>query len=216
MKESFWVALGLSAGFLLLWGIVALGIMDTFDLSAVSAFRDPADLSRLVGPDWMHEMGGDLTALGSVDFLVLLTTAVIGYFALRGRWALAAYKGLAVGGGAIVSFGLKVIVSRPRPDPEAVAQVFTSSFPSGHAALSAVTFMTLGALMFRHEASASVRAYFIALAAAATIIVGLSRLYLGLHYPSDVLAGWLVGSAWGMFALGVSTKLFPELQKASS
>lgn len=189
--------------FVLLWMAVSFGLTDTADLWAVRLFRDPANMAALVGPAWLHEVGRDLTAVGSTVVLGTLTAAVFGYFMLRGRFGLAFYTLIAVGGGAAVSFGMKVVVGRPRPDLEAVAQVFTASFPSGHAALSAVTFLTLGALVTRTEPSRRLRYYYVGLATAATVIVGLSRLYLGLHYPSDIVAGWLVGAAWGALCLAV-------------
>lgn len=189
--------------FVLLWLVVSLGLTDAADLAAVRLFRDPANTATLVGPAWLHEVGRDLTAVGSTVVLGALTAAVLGYFLLRGRVGLALFTLVAVGGGAALSFGLKVVVDRPRPDLEAVAQVFTASFPSGHAALSAVTFLTLGALVTRTEPVRRLRCYYVGLATAATVIVGLSRLYLGLHYPSDIVAGWLVGAAWGALCLAV-------------
>ena len=105
---------------------------------------------------------------------------------------------VAVLGGTVISTLLKLGFDRPRPDIPHAARVFTASFPSGHAMLSAVTFLTLGALLTRVNADRRVKAYFMVLAVFLTIIVGLSRLYLGVHYPSDVLAGWCVGAAWAV------------------
>lgn len=198
--------------FVLLWLAVGFGLTDAADLAAVRLFRDPANMAKLVGPDWLHEVGRDLTAVGSTVVLGGLTAAVLGYFLLRGRVGLALFTLVAVGGGAAASFGLKVVVDRPRPDLEAVAQVFTASFPSGHAALSAVTFLTLGALLTRTEPVRRLRFYYVGLATAITVIVGLSRLYLGLHYPSDIVAGWLVGAAWGALCLAV-LGLMPQFEK---
>jgi undecaprenyl-diphosphatase len=189
--------------FALLWLAVGFGLTDAADLAAVRLFRDPANMATLVGPDWLHEVGRDLTAVGSTVVLGALTAAVLGYLLLRERLGLALFTLVAVGGGAAVSFCLKALIDRPRPDVEAVAQVFTTSFPSGHAALSAVTFLTLGALITRTEPSRKLRFYYVGLATAATVVVGLSRLYLGLHYPSDIVAGWLVGGAWGALCLAI-------------
>lgn len=201
-QRGIYIAVACSVLFALLWFAVGSGLTDAADLAAVRLFRDPADMS-LVGPAWLHEVGRDLTAMGSTVVLGSLTAAVLGYFLLRGYWRLALFTLVAVGGGATVSFGLKVLVDRPRPHLEAVAQVFTASFPSGHASLSAVTFLALAVLVTRTEPVRRLRIYYVGLAAAATVIVGLSRLYLGLHYPSDIIAGWLVGAAWGALCLAI-------------
>ena len=92
---------------------------------------------------------------------------------------------------------LKLFFERPRPDivPHA-ARVFTLSFPSGHATLSAVTYLTLGALLASLHEPLRFKIYFLSLAILLTIAVGISRIYLGVHYPTDVLAGWCLGAAW--------------------
>ena len=72
------------------------------------------------------------------------------------------------------------------------------SFPSGHAALSAVCYLTLGVLLAQTQASRTLRIYFIATAMVLTLLVGVTRIYLGVHYPTDVLAGWCFGIAWAL------------------
>jgi len=78
------------------------------------------------------------------------------------------------------------------------ARVFTTSFPSGHATLSAITYLTIAALLARSQSSPRIGVYFIVLAALLTILIGVSRIYLGVHYPTDVLGGWCVGAAWAL------------------
>ncbi|MDB5876513.1 MAG: phosphoesterase, partial [Ramlibacter sp.] len=87
------------------------------------------------------------------------------------------------------------------------AKVFTASFPSGHAALSAITYLTLAALLAKMTASHRVRYYFMAVAVALTCLIGVSRVYLGVHYPTDILAGWCIGSAWALMCWAVMTRL---------
>jgi undecaprenyl-diphosphatase len=110
-----------------------------------------------------------------------------------------------VGGGALLSTLLKLSFERPRPDlvPHAVA-VYTASFPSGHAMLSAVTYLTLGTLLARIQPRRRLRAYIVAVAVLLTLLVGTSRVYLGVHWPTDVLAGWCLGAAWAMLCWAVA------------
>jgi undecaprenyl-diphosphatase len=114
--------------------------------------------------------------------------------------------------GTVVSNTLKYMLARPRPDFVAhVVDVSTMSFPSGHAMLSAVTYLTIGALLARDQ-TFSIKVYVVAIAILLSVLVGISRVYLGVHYPTDVLAGWAIGGAWAciwwLIALG-----FPETDK---
>ena len=100
--------------------------------------------------------------------------------------------------GVMLSNVLKMVFNRHRPDVEASMHVFTASFPSGHATLSAVVYLTLGVLLAKSAPSGSLRSYFIGLAILLAFLVGVSRIYLGMHYPTDVIAGWCVGISWAM------------------
>jgi undecaprenyl-diphosphatase len=102
-------------------------------------------------------------------------------------------------GGLLLSSGLKAMVSRPRPDvvPH-LSIVYTSSFPSGHSMLSAVVYLTLGSLLAATTQQTVLRIYVLAVAVLLSVIVGVSRVYLGVHYPTDVLAGWVAGLGWAL------------------
>jgi undecaprenyl-diphosphatase len=193
-------ALFAAAGLILVFGLLAEEVMEgdtlAFDRAVIMAFRTPGDPTNIIGPPWVEEMGRDITALGSFAFLGLLTVAVVGYLLLIRKRAAAALVAVAVLGGSAISTILKMSFDRSRPELVLSARVFTASFPSGHATLSAITFLTLGALMTRLEDDRRVKVYLISLAVFLTILVGVSRVYLGLHYPTDVLAGWCIGSAW--------------------
>ncbi len=170
-----------------------------FDRLILLALRSPSDPNNPIGPRWLGEVARDITGLGSLVVLTGVTLAVAGYLALIGKWSDALLVLAAVGGGAALSTLLKLAFQRPRPDivPHAV-QVYTASFPSGHAMLSAVTYLTLGALLVRMQARRSVKAYVLTLAILTTLLVGVSRMYLGVHWPTDVLAGWCIGAAWAL------------------
>lgn len=170
-----------------------------FDAWAVRSMRRADDLSQPVGPKWLHEMGRDATALGGVGWLVSFTFAVTGYLWLAGKSHMATLLLVSSASGTAVAFGLKSLFARPRPDivPH-LSHVASSSFPSAHSMMSAVVYITLGALVASVVARRRLKAYILTLSLLLTVVVGLSRIYLGVHYPTDVLAGWMAGLVWAM------------------
>lgn len=186
-----------------LWGAaeiaaaVVAGSTNAFDESILLALRSPGDPSDPLGPLWFEEMMRDFTALGGTGVLAAVTLAVAGFLAVTGQRQAAALVILAVATGTMVSHGLKWGFDRPRPDlvPHGMT-VYSQSFPSGHAMLSAVTYLTLGALLARVQPRRAAKAYPLAVAALIVGVVGASRVYLGVHWPTDVLAGWAFGSLW--------------------
>jgi undecaprenyl-diphosphatase len=188
---------------LFIFGLVAQTVVEgkssAFDRSIILAFRDHGNPSAPVGPAWVQEAARDLTSLGSIIVLVIITLAISGYLFLARKQAAAGLMFVAVFGGIVLSDLLKFSFARPRPDivPPA-ARVFTTSFPSGHATLSAIAYLTIAALLARSQSSPRIGVYFIVLAALLTILIGVSRIYLGVHYPTDVLGGWCVGAAWAL------------------
>ena len=195
------VLLAVSAGSI--WAFVELadevqeGELRRLDEAILLALRNPQDASDPLGPGWVEELGRDFTALGGLGVLGLLTAAAVGFLLLTGKRRSALLVALAVGGGMIVSSLLKRGFDRPRPDlvPHETI-VYTASFPSGHATVSTVVYLTLGALLARTSESLPVKLYLLGLAVLLMLLVGLTRVYLGVHWPSDVLAGWAVGAAW--------------------
>jgi undecaprenyl-diphosphatase len=187
----------LGFGFIELADEVGQGSTQALDARLLLSLRNPADLTDPIGPGWLQESARDITALGGHVVLSLITLATAAYLIMTRRGGVALLVAASVGGGMIVSTLLKLGYERPRPDlvPHA-AKVYTASFPSGHAMLSAVVFLTLGALLARVHKPRRVKLFFLGLAVALTILVGASRVYLGVHWPSDVLAGWCVGAAW--------------------
>jgi undecaprenyl-diphosphatase len=157
------------------------------------------DITVPVGPAWLQAGWRDITALGSSAVLVLVTIAVAGYLLLRKQYRLLLLLILATAGGSILMVFLKDFFNRPRP-PFASAEVFTltSSFPSGHSMMSAVVYLTLGTLLARTSNQYRYKVYFISVAAVLAVLIGFSRVYLGVHYPTDVVAGWGFGLAWAL------------------
>jgi undecaprenyl-diphosphatase len=197
------VLIALAAGglfvFLQLTGEVLEGETRAFDEAILLMLRSADDPGTAVGPFWLSHAMNDITALGGTTVLSLMTILVIGYLLLAKRQGIAIFTFLSVVGGWLLSAGLKLGVARPRPDivPHLV-EVHDLSFPSGHAMLSAVTYLTLGALLSRAEPGRMTRIYTIGVAVFLTFIIGLSRVFLGVHYPTDVLGGWCAGATWAL------------------
>ena len=177
---------------------VVEGDTANFDHAITMLLRENGDFANPWGPVWLEEAGRDITALGSVSILALIVIATVAFLAMRRRSFTALFLTLAVLSGTLISNVLKELFNRPRPDVEAVARVFTASFPSGHSTLSAVVYLTLAALLIEAVPGRGARAYFIGVGIFLTVIVGISRVYLGVHHPTDVMAGWLLGTSWAI------------------
>jgi undecaprenyl-diphosphatase len=191
--------LGLVLAFAALAGRVLEGDTQEFDERVLAALRDPANPEAPIGPRWLHGAALDITALGSATVLGLTVVAVCGFLALQGLQRYALFVFVASVGGWLLNDTLKLLFSRPRPDivPH-LREVMTMSFPSGHALTSAAVYLTLGVLLMRVASRPLARYYCLGVAMLATALVGSSRVYLGVHYPSDVLAGWLIGLSWAL------------------
>jgi len=196
-------AIALTAASLVLLGQLTDEVLEgethAFDQAILLALRTAADPTDPIGPGWLEDMMRDITALGSLGVLTLMSLAVVGFLVLQGKRRTALLVAVAVGGGILVSTLTKLGFDRPRPDlvPHAT-RVYTASFPSGHAMMAAVTYLTLGALLARAQPQLRLKLYLIGLAATLTVLVGFSRVYLGVHWPTDVLAGWTLGAAWAL------------------
>lgn len=199
------------------WAFVELadevleGETRAFDRAVLEWFRMPDDLAQPRGPAWLLEAMRDVTALGSMTVLMLLIAAVTGFCLLAGnRQAMGIVLAASIGGLAASSL-LKSLLQRERPAvvPH-LTEVMTWSFPSGHSMMSATIYLTLGLLLARLVDRRRLKSYFIAVAISVTLLVGLSRVYLGVHYPTDVLAGWTAGAVWAVFSGLVLNWLFPR------
>ncbi|HEX2764332.1 MAG TPA: phosphatase PAP2 family protein [Allosphingosinicella sp.] len=185
--------------FLSLGSEVLEGETFAFDPWLLAGLRSTSDPSLPVGPAWLRSMMIDLTALGGVSVLTIITVIATGYLLAVRKYATASFLVAAVTGGALASTLLKTIYARPRPELVAhLVEVNSASFPSGHAMNSAITYLTIGVLLARAEQDRRVRIYLLTVAIALTLAIGFSRVYLGVHWPSDVIAGWCVGGTWAI------------------
>jgi undecaprenyl-diphosphatase len=201
-QEITWLLVGLSACvllfiFVLLAGEVMEGETQALDVRTLRALRTAADPSVSIGPAWLEFAFLDLTALGGMTVIGLVVCAVAGFLFLQGRRRTALIILFTTISGDLVGTAMKHLFARPRPTvvPH-LREVLSSSFPSGHAMDSAIVYLTLGAMLMRVADRRATKLYCLAMAALITLLVGVSRVYLGVHYPTDVIGGWILGFAW--------------------
>jgi undecaprenyl-diphosphatase len=151
------------------------------------------------GPWWLHEAAADITSLGGIAVLTLFAVVALGMLLILRKWLSALLLLIGLAGGVALSEGLKALFQRERP-PAAFQAVETlnASFPSGHALLSTVFYLTVAVMMTRAFPRRRLKAYVLGVGMVFALMVGMTRVYLGAHWASDVMAGWCVGAAWAM------------------
>lgn len=170
-----------------------------FDLYLLKALHPGENPANPAGPDWLDHAILDLTSLGSIAVLTTVALSAAGFLLLRGQAIRALELSVALAGGIVISETLKSVFERSRP-PEAyrAVEVINESFPSGHALLSTVVYLALGAMLTGATSRKPLKRYIMGVAIFLALLVGFSRVYLGAHWASDVLAGWCVGASWAL------------------
>jgi len=203
LQKEFLILFGCLFLLLFVWGGIELRdlfMVDRalqFDEWLLLSLRDADNPQYLFGPHWVDEAVRDITALGGPAVLTFMIAIVTIYLLLRKKYKSALLVAVVTVGGLLISLLLKDLFLRERPDIVPALMVETSpSFPSGHSMLSAVIYLTLGSLLSRIETNPKIRVYIISIAILTAIMVGLTRIMLGVHFPTDVLVGWIVGFFW--------------------
>ncbi|MCM2293736.1 phosphatase PAP2 family protein [Allorhizobium sp. BGMRC 0089] len=197
------LALTVLGGLLLAFAKISEDVVEeeshAFDRAILLALRLKDDPSMMIGPHWLALAMRDITSLGGFTLISLITLLSVLYLTAARQYRNAAIVTLAITFGALAERGLKLLFSRPRPEivPHLV-EVQTMSFPSGHAMMSAITYLTLGAMLARAQPTRRLRVFVILSGLLLTLLSGTSRVFLGVHYPTDILAGWTVGGAWAL------------------
>lgn len=210
-RREWPILLGLMVPAAAIWILLELadevreGSTAALDEALLLLFRNPLDRSDPLGPPWLQEMMRDFTALGGVGVLSMIVLAACGYLMLLRKKRAAVAVLLAVAGGVLISQLIKAGIDRPRPDlvPHG-SHVSTASFPSGHSMMAATVYLTLAVMLARVQPRWRSRSYLIGCAILIVMLVGVSRVYLGVHWPTDVLAGWSVGAGWAIGCWGAT------------
>ena len=191
------IVVGGTWSFLAIADNVSDGETQRTDERVLLSLRNADDLSQPVGPAWLLPVMRDVTALGGFAVLIFVTFVSLTFLWVDRRYRSLAFVSASILGGFALAIGLKAFFGRARPEiiPH-LTQAKLSSFPSGHSMMSAIVYITLGTLLSRLVHRKGVRVFVIAVPLFLTMMIGISRVYLGVHYPSDVLAGWSAGLAW--------------------
>ena len=190
-----------------LWGFfniaseVGEGDTKALDTHLLLMLRNAAEPSDPIGSQALQESMRDVTALGGVTVITLVTTVALLLFLMHRKLWHAGIFAATVTLAFVSSELLKDVYDRPRPDlvPHG-SYVYSSSFPSGHSTLSAAVYLTLAVLISSLEPNRATKRTVFTLAGVLVVGIGFSRVYLAVHWPSDVLAGWCLGAAWALAA----------------
>jgi undecaprenyl-diphosphatase len=207
------VALAAVAGLLLVLVWFGHEVLDgdtaEIDRAIMLAMRVPGHPEQPLGPHWLPSAVRDVTALGSSTVLTMVVAITACFLALQRRWRSTLLVLAATILGSLAVTLVKALIARSRPDLiDRLMEETSHSFPSGHAANSAIVYLTLATLLFPVVRGWRMRGFVLATAMLLVGAIGVSRVYLGVHWPSDVLAGWAFGSCWALLWWGVELKLF--------
>lgn len=187
--------------------LVVSGWSANIDNSVLLLLRNTGNSSIPVGPGWFLDFIQDISSFGSVTAVILITILTSGLLIIKKEYVLLNSFLTTIIGGGLIELLMKEIFSRPRPQIVShLVNVDTYSFPSGHSAISTIVYLALAFLIFKFEIKRSIKLYFLSSAIFLILLIGFSRIYLGVHFPSDVLGGWALGLTWISSRLMFSNK----------
>ena len=207
LQPALWLlALSLAGIALFIAAELLEGGSFAFDRTILLALRQPGHPDLPIGPAWLEQAAVDVSAMGGFTLITLFGGLGVAFLLALRRRMEAGWIGIALIGATLLSAGLKQWLHRPRPElvPH-LARVTSLSFPSGHAMVSSAVYLTLAIML--GEAQPALRRYFVGLAVTLVVLIGCTRIYLGVHWPSDVLAGWAFGSAWALAVYAIKHHL---------
>lgn len=217
LRSRLLIGLGVALtfwGFLEIADEIAEDDLRDVEASIMYAMRVPGDTEDPIGPLWLEEAARDVTSLGSFALLSIVAGGSVLFLALTGRGHAAGFVMLAVVSGVVLSSVLKSSFDRARPDLIAhQMHTLTKSFPSGHALLSAVVYLTLGSLVAVTQPRRRVKLFLISASVSLTMLVGVTRIYLGVHWPTDVIGGWFLGASWALAWWLVALRFLPRNER---
>ena len=207
-RRAFW-STGFVAGatlFCILAVLVELDLTAGLDILVLESLRSADDLTDALGPAWFEDTVRSMTVLGGYPVIVFAVLNVIVVLVIMEDRTSATLVAASVSGASVLSSGLKQVFARPRPDIVAHLDptIVAVSFPSSHATVSLATWLTLALVLAARVPVRAVRIYLVAVSLLLAALVGLSRIYLGVHWPSDVLAGGALGFAWLCVVFGIA------------
>lgn len=209
--KLLFIFLSVVAGLLIFVSIaneVVEGETQHFDNDILKSLREPNDLSRPAFPDWLTQAMEDITSLGSGTVILLFTIIVTGYLLLQKKYYWLCLVLIATISGALLVWGLKEFIGRTRPSVVThLLEEKSLSFPSGHSMMSAIVYLTQATLLSKLEKNRKAKIYIISIALLLTFLIGISRIYIGVHYPTDVLAGWIAGISWALLCWYIASIL---------
>ncbi len=192
-------------------GLVMGGRTRAFDEWLLLWLREGGDPRNPIGPAWFEEMVRDVSALGSTFVLTFAVAVVAAYLWIVKAPQKAAFLVAACAAGALMNQLLKLGFGRERPDIVPHQTLATGeSFPSGHTTNSAIIYLMLGMMLARVETSYPAKVFIFLVCVLLTVLVGLSRIYLGVHWPTDVIAGWALGAIWVLLSWYVLIRIQPS------
>jgi undecaprenyl-diphosphatase len=178
---------------------VTEGETQDIDETLLMALREGADTNNPIGPPWLESLMRDFTSLGGAGILAFIVLAITIFYLIQGQYKEMLFLLTAVMGAYLISYLMKDFFGRARPQFVASGTYFSfTSFPSGHALLATTTYLTLGSIVAELMSRNRLKAFVLLLAIFLALVVGFTRVYLGVHWPTDVLAGWVIGSVWAM------------------